>query len=93
MKIQNITNKQGVTMTLIITKAPSCIVNKAQRLILRLREHDIVGGMRPKVIQRDRRWLSYRINLNYRLLVRRSCCHCGPYYCVSHAEFDHWAKH
>ncbi|BAC94957.1 hypothetical protein [Vibrio vulnificus YJ016] len=48
--------------------------------------------MRAKVIQRKKRWLSYRVNRNYRLLVRRSCCHSGPYYCVSHDEFEFWAK-
>lgn len=47
------------------------MIHRAERLIVRIMAKDVVRGMRPKVLKGNKRWLSYRVNRKYRLLVRR----------------------
>lgn len=82
-----------VSVELVTTRAPINIISKVKGLIVMLVNNDIVNGMRPKVLKRDRRWLSYRVNRKYRIVVLRKSYRIGPYYCFSHAEFDHWVNH
>ncbi|WP_429768003.1 hypothetical protein [Vibrio kagoshimensis] len=79
-----------VIVELIVTKAPIKIISKVKNLIVRVVKNDIVNGMYPKVLKRDRRWMSYRVNRKYRIVVLRKSCRVGPYYCFNHTEFDHW---
>ena len=90
MNCQKIATRNGVNIEVMIAKAPVRIVNKAKGLIVKLVEKDMTRGMRPKILKRKRKWLSYRVNHKYRILVLRNRCSAGPYYCFSHAEFDHW---
>lgn len=90
MNRQQITTRHGLNIEIMTAKAPVRVVNKAKRLIVKLVENEITRGMRPKILKRKRRWFSYRVNNNYRILVQRTRCKSGPYYCFSHAEFDHW---
>lgn len=89
---QKVRVKEGVEIEIIMPKVPYRIINRAEQLITKILFNDILTGMRPKVIQRNKNWLSYRINRKYRLLVMRTCSHTGPYYCMSHNEFDHWVN-
>ncbi|WP_427916241.1 hypothetical protein [Shewanella algae] len=68
------------------------MIHRAERLIVRIMAKDVVRGMRPKVLKGNKRWLSYRVNRKYRLLVRRECNNTGPFYCLSHNDFDHWVN-
>ncbi|MUK45122.1 hypothetical protein GNP79_08160 [Aliivibrio fischeri] len=92
MNQQQITVESGVKIKIITPKAPPLIINRAKKLISKIFVQDILRGMRPKVIQRNKKWLSYRVNRKYRLLVLRTRCNTGPYYCLSHTEFDHWVN-
>ncbi|HFQ5195164.1 TPA: hypothetical protein ACGVAG_003271 [Vibrio vulnificus] len=92
MSHQQITVSGGVVIQIIARNIPRRIIYRSEQLVLKIVDKQRLNGMRAKVIQRKKRWLSYRVNHNYRLLVRRSCCHSGPYYCVSHDEFEFWAK-
>lgn len=60
----------------------------AKQLIVRLMESDNLrrGG---EVLQRNRSWLSYRVNRKSRILVLRTYSDLGLYCCASHMEFDH----
>ncbi|WP_429744226.1 ParE family toxin-like protein [Vibrio clamense] len=93
MKRHKVIVQDKVSVELVITKAPINIISKIKGLLVRLVNNDIVNGMRPKVIKRDRRWLSYRVNRKYRIVVLRKSCRVGPYYCFNHAEFDRWVNH
>ncbi|WP_422938777.1 hypothetical protein [Vibrio splendidus] len=93
MNHRQITAKEGVTIKIITQKAPHQIINRAELLIRKILANDILRGMRPKVIQRGKKWLSYRVNRKYRLLVLRTGCNIGPYYCLSHTQFEHWINH
>ena len=93
MNHQQVTGRDGVKIKIIIPKAPPQIINRAKWLISKILAKDILRGMRPKVIQRNKKWFSYRVNRKYRLLVLRTCGNTGPYYCLSHTEYEHWVNH
>ncbi|MGR5243374.1 hypothetical protein ACP3VU_01085 [Vibrio sp. PNB23_22_6] len=83
----------GSKIKIIASKASPAVMDMAKSLVTRIYADQIRRGARPKVIQRNKRWLSYRINRRYRLLVKRRCSTVGPYYCMSHNEFDNWVNH
>ncbi|WP_434086640.1 ParE family toxin-like protein [Shewanella aegiceratis] len=92
MSHQRIVTLGDLDVQLVISKASCKITKRAERLVARVMANQVVRGMRPKVLQRKKHWLSYRVNRQYRILVQRSCCQTGPYYCLSHAEFDLWVN-
>lgn len=77
MSHQQITVSGGVVIQIIARNIPRRIIYRSEQLVLKIVDKQRLNGMRAKVIQRKKRWLSYRVNRNYRLLVRRSCCHQG----------------
>ncbi|MCG9781342.1 hypothetical protein L1D52_03170 [Vibrio brasiliensis] len=84
--------KNEMRIKILIAKAPNRVVIKAKQMIIKLINNEVARGMRPKVLKRNKNWLSYRVNRKYRVLVLRSNGISGPYYCLSHAEFDHWVN-
>lgn len=77
----------------VASKASPATMDMAKILIMKICTGEVRRGTRPKVLQRNKKWLSYRINRRYRLLVKRKCTMVGPYYCMSHNEFDKWINH
>ncbi|CAM4120587.1 ParE family toxin-like protein [Vibrio neonatus] len=90
MNRQKIIVVDGVTIQVSTPKGQPRVVTMAKSMVSRIRTNDIQRGMRPKVLQKNKNWLSYRINRKYRLLVERTCRNTGPYYCMSRTEFDYW---
>ncbi len=83
----------GSKIEIVASKVSPAIMDKAKTLVTKIFSDEVRRGARPKVIRRNKRWLSYRINRRYRLLVKRRCSTVGPYYCMSHNEFDKWVNH
>lgn len=82
-----------VEIELVASKASPVTMEMAKLLIMKIFKGEVRQGTRTKVLQRNKRWLSYRINRRYRLLVKRKYSMVGPYYCMSHNEFDKWENH
>ncbi|WP_040890022.1 ParE family toxin-like protein [Vibrio ezurae] len=90
MNRQKIIAVDGVKIPVIAPKGQPRVVAMTKRMISKIRSNDIQRGMRPKVLKKNKNWLSYRINRKYRLLVERTRRNTGPYYCISRTEFDYW---
>ncbi|ENM5918041.1 hypothetical protein CW613_002144 [Vibrio mimicus] len=93
MNRQRVVVSGGVVIEIIVRNTPSRIIHRAEQLVLNIMAKQTLNGMHPKVIQSNKSWLSYRVNHKYRLLVQRSFSNIGPFYCLSHTEFDHWVNH
>ncbi|GAD88330.1 hypothetical protein VHA01S_004_01030 [Vibrio halioticoli NBRC 102217] len=90
MNRQKIITVDGVKIQVRTPKGHPRVVAVAKGMISKIRANDIHRGMRAKVLQKNKNWLSYRINRKYRLLVERTRRNTGPYYCMSRPEFDYW---
>lgn len=84
--------KDGSEIEVVASKASPAIMEMAKSLIISISQGQVRQGSRVKVLQRKKKWLSYRINRRYRLLVKRQCLMIGPYYCMSHNKFDKWVN-
>lgn len=93
MVSKHVNVQDGIKIKIIASKASPAIMELARSLVAKICADEIRRGTRPEVIQRNKRWLSYRINRRYRLLVKRRSATVGPYYCMSHNEFDKWVNH
>lgn len=82
----------GSEVEVIASKASPATMEMAKSLIMTICQGQVPPGTRAKVLQRNKKWFSYRINRRYRLLVKRQCSMVGPYYCMSHNEFDKWVN-
>lgn len=82
----------GSEVKVVASKASPATMEMARSLIMTICQGQVRQGTRVKVLQRNKKWLSYRINRRYRLLVKRKCSMIGPYYCMSHNEFDKWVN-
>ena len=52
---QKVRVKEGVEIEIIMPKVPYRIINRAEQLITKILFNDILTGMRPKVIQRNKK--------------------------------------
>ncbi len=65
---------------------------KARSMIGYIHSGSIKSGARLKHLKRNKAWLSIRLNRSYRLLVARRKLFIGPYFCLTHDQFDKWVN-
>lgn len=72
-------------------RLPDRVYKKAKRLSLKLSTGRYVyRQLRGKRLKRNRGKISFAITRKYRLVVDEKRLSSGPYYCMSHASYDHW---
>lgn len=89
---QEVKLDRATIMIIVKSNSSPRVIDLAKRLVESIFNGSLLSGARPKLLQRNKSWLSYRINRRYRLLVERTQARTGPYFCMSHNEFDNWIK-
>lgn len=84
-----------INETCVVLKShhvPESMLIKARTMIGHIHSGSIKSGARPKQLKRNKSWLSIRLNRSYRLLVTRRSLFVGPYFCLTHNQFDKWVN-